>query len=175
MKKILILKFYDPQNIGGEKYLGYLNYNDMIDLISKAIFFIFDYKALGLMSLDALALGSPVITYYKQELMLSIKDCKCMTYVNNYKNILDTCKKYLNTNLSFNEKLNCKNCIKKFKSKNLTMSIMKKVKDYNQRINMKIMNIKVDRKLKVLSIFQLNYKLYSKYKLNFIEIIYRGE
>jgi hypothetical protein len=44
-----------------------------------------------------------------------------------------------------------------------------------EKINMKIMNIKVDRKLKVLSIFQLSYKLYSKYKLNIIEIIYGGE
>jgi len=44
-----------------------------------------------------------------------------------------------------------------------------------KEINMKIMNIKEDCKLKVLSIFQLSYKLYSKYKLNFIEIIFRGE
>jgi len=134
-KENLNLKFYGPQNIGGEKYLGYLNYNDMIDLISKAkaMLFIFDYEALGLIPLEALALGTPVITYYKQGPMLSIKDCKCVTYVNDYKDIIDACKKYLNTNLSLNDRLNCRNCVEKFKSKNITMSIMKKVEDYEQR------------------------------------------
>jgi len=37
--------------------------------------------------------------------------------------------------------------------------------------NMKILNIKENYKLKILFTFQLSYKLYSKYKLNPIEII----
>ena len=44
----------------------------------------------------------------------------------------------------------------------------------SKEINIKTLDIKEDYKLKVLSIFRLSYKSYSKYKLNLIEIIFGG-
>lgn len=59
---------YGPNSVKGVPSLGYLPEERMKKVISKAraMLFLFDYEALGLIPIESLALGTPVITIAKE-------------------------------------------------------------------------------------------------------------
>lgn len=87
---------YGNKNIPGVKNLGFLPRDKMIEVISgaKAILFLFDYEALGLIPIESVLIGTPVITEAKQGPFHSLKDCKCVKFAREYSELLAICKSF---------------------------------------------------------------------------------
>ena len=85
---------YGNLEVSGVPHLGYLPEEEMKTRISRAraLLFLFDYEAFGLIPLESLALGTPVITIPKDGPFIYLKDNKCTYFVNNYSEILEKCK-----------------------------------------------------------------------------------
>ena len=125
MKLELTLKFYGPVSLDDPNYLGFLSREKMIELISQedAMLFLFEYEALGLIPIESIALGTPVITYRKQGPYLSVYHSKFVTYVESLDNIVESCQKALSAPLIFDQRVQCREsfreltpdlCVKRF-------------------------------------------------------------
>ena len=126
-------KIYGPIKIESDSYLGYLPKNEMIEVIqgARAILFLFDYEALGLIPLEALALGVPVITYGKEGPSLSLSDCSMVKFVNTYEEIKSECMKALANPMRQQEKYECKNCVTNLTVSENTSQFLKVVNSYD--------------------------------------------
>lgn len=87
---------YGKKNVPGVKNLGFLPRNKMIEVISsaKAMLFLFDYEALGLIPIESILIGTPVITEAKQGPLHSLKNCNCVTFARGYSDLLAICKTF---------------------------------------------------------------------------------
>ena len=126
-------KLYGPIKIKSDRYLGYLPKSKMIEVIRKAraLLFLFDYEALGLIPLEALALGVPVITYYKEGPSLSLSDCSMVKFVDSYEEIKSECIKALSNPISQEERLECKKCVNNFTVSENTSQFLRIVGSYD--------------------------------------------
>ncbi len=111
------LIFYGDKQIPGGKNVGFLEFSDMIQLISKSngMLFLFDYEALGLIPLEALALGIPVATFNKEGPSLSMKGAKMVTYVSTYEEIKNACHDFLNLNITDEMAAKCRMSVERFR------------------------------------------------------------
>ena len=125
--------FYGPVQVDDPDYLGFLPKRELIELISgaNALLFLFDYEALGLIPIEALALGTPVITYLRQGPSMSIKDSECVTYVRNYEEILCACKLAMRKPPLIEEKLKCRNSVIRFMPTINAENFVRRVTQYN--------------------------------------------
>lgn len=87
---------YGKKKVLGAKNLGFLPRNKMIEVISdaKAMLFLFDYEALGLIPIESLLIGTPVITEDKQGPSLCLKNCQCVKLTHGYSETLKICKSF---------------------------------------------------------------------------------
>ena len=97
---------------------GYVNDEEMIDILSKAkgVFFPFDYEALGLIPLEALAVGTPVITYGKQGPYSFLKhlDGKGVYFVNSYPELKGKCLELLDSKVDPLSSLECRRYVEMY-------------------------------------------------------------
>ena len=91
----------------------------------------FDYEALGLIPLKALALGVPVITYDKEGPSLSLGDCSMVKFVNSYEEIKSECSEALANPISQQEKFECKKCVTNLTVSENTSQFLKVVNSYD--------------------------------------------
>ena len=73
---------FGPRAVEGIPHLGFLSEADMQRVIASAsaLLFLFEYEALGLMPLEALALGTPVITQRKQGPGSILDGLECVSF-----------------------------------------------------------------------------------------------
>lgn len=130
------LVFYGPQGVESVDYKGFLTTSDMMKLVSNAnsVLFLFDYEALGLIPLEALALGSPVITFRKQGPLLSTHNCSGISFVSNYDEILKACHDALKNKPTLNFRKVCRECVSHLnstKAAEIVIEGYKKLTGYN--------------------------------------------
>lgn len=91
---------YGKKIVPGVKNLGFLPRNKMVEVISraKAMLFLFDYEALGLIPIESIMIGTPVITEAKQGPFYSLKDCNCVKFAREYSELLSICKELQEVN-----------------------------------------------------------------------------
>ena len=87
---------YGKKKVPGARNLGFLPRNRMIEVISdaKAMLFLFDYEALGLIPIESLLVGTPVIAEDKQGPSLCLKNCQCVKLTHSYSETLKHCKSF---------------------------------------------------------------------------------
>jgi glycosyltransferase involved in cell wall biosynthesis len=107
---------FGSKRIRGIKNVGFLTTIDMCKLISKskATLFYFDYEALGLIPLESLSLGTPVITIPKQGPYEELKLNKFVYFFKDYDSLLKICKNLLETNQDSVYRQTCSESVNNF-------------------------------------------------------------
>ncbi|MEM3829694.1 MAG: glycosyltransferase [Conexivisphaerales archaeon] len=107
------MKIFGPIKTGIPEEEGYLDEEEMIDLIGRAsaVLFLFDYEGLGLIPFESLALGTPVITEKKLGPGYELSDNPYVTFASTYDEILTACRKALNSKLTYQERLNIRQTV----------------------------------------------------------------
>ena len=101
------IELFGPVSIDGMSSHGFLNDEEMINLIgnANALLFLFDYEGFGLVPLESLSIGTPVITEDKQGPGGELRDNKFVHFIKNYDDLKKECRKKLSTKLSFDERM----------------------------------------------------------------------
>jgi glycosyltransferase involved in cell wall biosynthesis len=129
--------FYGQKELSLPNDLGFLPKNEMIKVVAnaRAMLFLFDYEALGLIPIESLALGTPVITYERAGPSLSINESKFVTYVRNYADIKRACELALSTKLTSSERIACRKSVETYmpevNAKNFIRSVVEHKRDAN--------------------------------------------
>ena len=101
---------YGPECVNPVPYVGFLSDSEMIKFLSeaKATLFLFDYEGLGLIPLESLAVGTPVITYDKQGPLSALEAAPndCVLFGHTYEDLRNYCNQFIH-----NESPPCKECI----------------------------------------------------------------
>lgn len=128
---------YGGFKIDNIPYLGYLNTNDMIQLLSDAngTLFLFDYEALGLVPFESLACGTKVITYNIQGPASELRDNNNVFFCNNYSEIKDACLTILNEDKDKGSIKNCVNSVSKYFPENTANNIFNVINNYKSQCN----------------------------------------
>ncbi len=89
------LMSYGPSKVHPIPHMGFIDDDAMIKLLAtaRATLFLFDYEGLGLIPLESLAVGTPVITYDKQGpyATLSHTSPACVSFGHDYQTLKDHC------------------------------------------------------------------------------------
>ena len=123
---------FGPNGVSGLKNLGFLPTRDMCRLISisKATLFHFDYEALGLIPLESLSLGTPVITIPEQGPYGELKDNRFVSFFKDYDSLLKICKDLLHTNQDIIYRQACSNSVSDFRSEIVVGRFLEDVRNY---------------------------------------------
>lgn len=87
---------YGPKQIRGIQHMGFIPDAEMPQFIANAsaMLFLFDYEALGLVPLESLAAGTPVITLPKQGPLSELSSMSNVRYADTYETIKKCCLEY---------------------------------------------------------------------------------
>ncbi|MCW1311491.1 MAG: glycosyltransferase [Candidatus Rehaiarchaeum fermentans] len=123
---------FGPKNANGLKNLGFLSMEEMRRLISKskATLFYFDYEALGLIPLESLSLGTPVITIPKQGPYEELKDNRFVYFFNSYDSLLKICRDLIQVDQDTEYRLACSNSVNDFRSEIVASRFLKDIQNY---------------------------------------------
>ena len=88
------LRLYGPRAAGTVPSLGYLPAPAMVDLVrgANATVFLFDYEAFGLLPVESLALGTPVITSPEQGPLEEHRGSPGVRFVTSYPELREACQ-----------------------------------------------------------------------------------
>ena len=88
------LRLYGPRSAGTVPTLGFLSSPAMADLLrgANATLFLFDYEAFGLIPVESLALGTPVITMPKGGPFAELRGNPDVRFVSTYEETLAACR-----------------------------------------------------------------------------------
>ncbi len=102
------MRLYGPKKVGVGDEPGYVQEGAMVDILRSAssALFLFDYEGLGLIPFESLALGTPVITEARLGPYSELYDNKYVRFVDidNYDEILNACRRSLNSKISQEER-----------------------------------------------------------------------
>ena len=96
---------------------------------SKATLFYFDYEALGLIPLESLSLGTPVITLPKQGPYEELKLNKFVYFFKDYDSLLKICKNLLETNQDAVYRQTCSESVNNFRAEVVASRFLVDVKN----------------------------------------------
>lgn len=109
---------YGPNSVKGVPSLGYLSDERMKITISRAraLLFLFDYEALGLIPIESLALGTPVITLAKEGPYSVLKENTHVYYPNSKKELLELSKQVFTDEWSKqNQPISCNESVAEYR------------------------------------------------------------
>jgi glycosyl transferase family 1 len=91
------LRLYGPRAAGQVPTAGFLPDAEMVDLLrqARATLFLFDYEAFGLIPVESLAVGTPVITRPKGGPYVEHRGNPNVHFVSTYPELLDSCRALL--------------------------------------------------------------------------------
>ncbi|MGC8608976.1 MAG: glycosyltransferase [Thermoplasmata archaeon] len=93
---------FGPFEIKGIPYVGFLSDENVIKILGEAsaTLFLFNYEALGLIPIESLMCGTPVITYPKQGPYMELNGNRFVTFSNDYDEIKEACDSHLKSGKS---------------------------------------------------------------------------
>jgi glycosyltransferase involved in cell wall biosynthesis len=120
---------YGPNIVEGVPSLGYVSDEEMIRLVgnANAMFFLFDYESLGLIPLESLSLGTPVITEKKQGPFSELKDNEYVKFIDNINDIEKVgklCKEALISTLDINDRMKIRSTVDSYSFENFANRII---------------------------------------------------
>ena len=129
------IKVFGHLDIDGVKSLGYVDDATLVEVYgnANATLFLFDYEGFGLVPLESLACGTPVVTEDKLGPGAEWKSNKFVHYFHDYDDLLKICRSLINTDLGHADRLEIRHSVKDYFFKNT-------MKDLNDFITSKVNN-----------------------------------
>lgn len=124
---------YGPTNIEGIPGKGFISDDEMVTFLSKAsaTLFLFNYEALGMIPLESLASGTPVITLPKQGPHAELRDNQNVFFTNSYEEIRRVCKDLLLTAKSKEISDKCRDSVMNYSSDKVAESLLNFIKGFS--------------------------------------------
>ncbi|EQD78700.1 glycosyltransferase, partial [mine drainage metagenome] len=93
------IKAFGSRKIKSDYYEGFVSDERLKDILTNAsgTLFLFDYEAFGLIPLESLISGTPVITEPKMGIFTEYQTCEDVHFAESYEDLLTSCKNLLNS------------------------------------------------------------------------------
>lgn len=117
---------FGSRKINSKSYEGFVPDEKLHEILANAsaTLFLFDYEAFGLIPLESLISGTPVITEPKMGVLTTYRDSKDVHFAESYDEILSLCKRFLSTEKTDEISKRCKNWAEKYSPHAITEKIM---------------------------------------------------
>ena len=117
---------FGKRKIDTENYLGFVTDEKLRDILTNAsaTLFLFDYEAFGLIPLESLICGTPVITEAKLGVFAEYNDCPDVHFADRYEEIRTLCNNFLNSEKSSESKKRCIEWAKQYDPEIVTKKIL---------------------------------------------------
>lgn len=126
---------YGPRKLESVPNKGFIPENELPDFLSQAsaTLFLFNYEALGLIPLESLASGTPVITLPKQGPYSELQGNHFVKFANDYDTIKEYCLQFLSTEKSMKVSQACKDSVYSYSTEKASELLLLKITDYSQK------------------------------------------
>ncbi len=117
---------FGKRKIDSENYLGFVTDEKLRDILTNAsaTLFLFDYEAFGLIPLESLICGTPVITEPKLGVFAEYNDCPDVHFAEKYEEIKTLCNNFLNSEKSSESRKRCIEWAKQYDPEIVTKKIL---------------------------------------------------
>ena len=117
---------FGSRKINNEKYLGFVTDEKLRDILTNAsaTLFLFDYEAFGLIPLESLICGTPVITEPKLGVYEEYNNCQDVHFAEKYDDIKALCNNFLNLEKTSNSRNRCIEWAKQYNPETVTKKIL---------------------------------------------------
>ena len=117
---------FGRRKIDTENYLGFVSDEKLRDILTNAsaTLFLFDYEAFGLIPLESLICGTPVITEPKLGVFTEYNDCPDVHFAEEYEEIKILCKNFLNSEKTSESRKRCIEWAKQYDPEIVTKKIL---------------------------------------------------
>lgn len=112
---------FGPRKIEGLTNRGYVSDDELIGIIgnASATLFLFHYEGFGLIPLESLAVGTPVITQPKLAPRLQWRDNKFVKFFNDYDECIRACREFLRNDLTIQQREKVRESVEQYFTKNV--------------------------------------------------------
>lgn len=117
---------FGKRKIDNENYLGFVTDEKLRDILTNAsaTLFLFDYEAFGLIPLESLICGTPVITEPKLGVFAEYNDCPDVHFAEKYEEIKTLCNNFLNSEKTSESRKRCIEWAKQYDPEIVTKKIL---------------------------------------------------
>ena len=118
---------FGRRKIDTENYLGFVSDEKLRDILTNAsaTLFLFDYEAFGLIPLESLICGTPVITEAKLGVFPEYNGCPDVHFAEEYEDIKILCNSFLNSEKTTDSRKRCIEWAKQYDPEIVTKKILK--------------------------------------------------
>lgn len=129
------LKCFGPRKVNAGEYLGFVSDQERLQIMAgaRATLFLFDYEALGLIPLESLQLGTPVVTVPKAGPLSELRDCSDVHFATEYYQFRAILSELASSPKTQETMERCKSYALKFAPENSVKKILKAYADHVQR------------------------------------------
>jgi glycosyltransferase involved in cell wall biosynthesis len=119
------MKLYGPVRLGIPGELGYISDEQLVDVLgnASATLFLFDYESLGLIPLESLSLGTPVITERRLGPGYELAGNEHVTFVDGFEEALRACRESASRRLTLEERLKISESVRQYSFENFARLI----------------------------------------------------
>ena len=117
---------FGRRKIDTENYLGFVSDEKLRDILTNAsaTLFLFDYEAFGLIPLESLICGTPVITEAKLGVFPEYNGCPDVHFAEEYEDIKILCNSFLNSEKTTDSRKRCIEWAKQYDPEMVTKKIL---------------------------------------------------
>ncbi len=117
---------FGSRKIDSDKYLGYVTDEKVREILTNAsaTLFLFDYEAFGLIPLESLICGTPVITEAKLGVYTEYNSCPDVYFAEEYEDIKTLCKQFLDSEKTSDVRRRCIDWAEQYDPENVTRKIL---------------------------------------------------
>ena len=117
---------FGPRRIESEKYLGYVTDEKLKEILTNAsaTLFLFDYEAFGLIPLESLICGTPVITEPKLGVYTEYNTCSDVHFAEEYEDIKALCRQFLDSDKTSDSRRRCIDWAEQYNPESVTKKIL---------------------------------------------------
>ncbi len=120
---------YGPRSLEGVDYRGFLEEPELVRLLqtARATLFLFDYEALGMIPLESLACGTPVITRPEQGPGLELRGNPGVRFFRTYPELLRACRELLTHPPTVDDRTACRASIEEYTPAHAVATLLARV------------------------------------------------
>ena len=117
---------FGPRRIESKNYLGYITDEKLKEILTNAsaTLFLFDYEAFGLIPLESLICGTPVITEPKLGVYTEYNSCSDVHFAEEYEDIKALCRQFLGSDKTSDSRRRCIDWAEQYNPESVTKKIL---------------------------------------------------
>jgi glycosyltransferase involved in cell wall biosynthesis len=126
---------FGPRRIESKNYLGYVTDEKLKEILTNAsaTLFLFDYEAFGLIPLESLICGTPVITEPKLGVYTEYNTCSDVHFAEEYEDIKALCRQFLGSDKTSDSRRRCIDWAKQYNPESVTKKILQAYENEKMR------------------------------------------